>query len=215
MKMNKIYAFDLDGTLVNSMPYYTKGMYSVLDKRGIKYQSDLIKILTPLGYTGTAKYYIENFGLSESVDQIVAEMEQCLVFEYSNNIKLKDGVKEFLEKIKSKGAKLYVLTASPHIVTDICLKNNGVYSLFDTVWSVEDYGINKSNPELFHIVANKIGCLEGEINYFEDNLEAVINASAAGFNTYAVKDESSQEPEYTEKLKTAAPHFIESFRELL
>ena len=48
--MSNIYVFDLDGTLVDSMPYFTKGMLSIADGAGIEYDETLIKILTPLGY---------------------------------------------------------------------------------------------------------------------------------------------------------------------
>jgi beta-phosphoglucomutase-like phosphatase (HAD superfamily) len=198
------------------MPFYTKGMYSILEDNGISYDKEnLIKILTPLGYTKTAKYYIDNFNLNQSVEQIVEKMEQRLVFEYSNNIKLKAGVKEFLKKIKEEGARLFVLTASPHVVTDICLKNNGVYELFEKVWSVEDFKSNKSDINLFYTVAKTIGCECADINYFEDNLEAVKNSVIAGYNTFGVKDVSSQTPDYTALVKSAAKNFVETFEELL
>jgi beta-phosphoglucomutase-like phosphatase (HAD superfamily) len=71
MEKRKVYVFDLDGTLVNSMPRYEAGMLSILDEAGIAYGDDLIKIITPLGYTKTAEYYINELGLDDSVASIV------------------------------------------------------------------------------------------------------------------------------------------------
>ena len=51
------YLFDFDGTLVDSMPYYVGVMKKILDDNGISYGSDLVKIITPLGFVGTAKYF--------------------------------------------------------------------------------------------------------------------------------------------------------------
>ena len=48
--MSGIYVFDLDGTLVDSMPYFTKGILSIADEAGLEYDGTLIKILTPLGW---------------------------------------------------------------------------------------------------------------------------------------------------------------------
>ena len=53
----KHYLFDFDGTLVDSMPTYVSVMLRILDENNIKYGEDIVKIITPLGFVGTAKYY--------------------------------------------------------------------------------------------------------------------------------------------------------------
>ena len=55
----KTYLFDFDGTLVDSMPTYAGMMLRILDEHGVKYPDNIIKIITPLGYIGTAKYFVE------------------------------------------------------------------------------------------------------------------------------------------------------------
>ena len=212
MEKRKVYVFDLDGTLVNSMPRYEAGMLSILDEAGIAYGDDLIKIITPLGYTKTAEYYINELGLDDSVASIVSKMENKLVYEYSNNIFLKPGVNEYVRRLHAEGARLFVLTASPHIVTDVCLKHNGIYDLFETVWSVEDFGLSKSGTELFYEVARRIGCERDEINYFDDSLIALKNAKKSDYITYAVYDR--HEPDEIERMKNEYDIFVGSFEEL-
>ena len=90
MIMKKVLVFDLDGTLIDSMPYFTKGILSVLDDEGIPYGDEMIGIVTPLGYTKSAEYY-KTLGARASVSEMVAKIEERLVYEYSNNIKLKKG----------------------------------------------------------------------------------------------------------------------------
>ena len=51
------YLFDFDGTLVDSMPTFIAVMLRILDENNIKYEDDIIKIITPLGYAGTAGYF--------------------------------------------------------------------------------------------------------------------------------------------------------------
>ena len=60
------YLFDFDGTLVDSMPSYVSVMLRILDEANVSYQSDIIKIITPLGYLGTARYFVEQLGLQDS-----------------------------------------------------------------------------------------------------------------------------------------------------
>ena len=190
--MTNICVFDLDGTLVDSMQRYAAGILSVLDDEGIPYTPDLIGILTPLGYTKSAELY-RTMGVPGTVEDIVRRIENKLVEQYANYIPLKEGVGDYLRKRKAEGAKLYVLTASPHIVTDVCLQHNGVYDLFDAVWSVEDYGIAKGDVRVYEAVAERIGCRTEDISFFDDNVTALSTGKQAGCYTIAVYDRHSEE----------------------
>ena len=46
--MDKIFIFDLDGTLVDSMPIGVGIVVNFLEKRGVSLPSEMIKTLTPL-----------------------------------------------------------------------------------------------------------------------------------------------------------------------
>ena len=210
---NKIYVFDLDGTLVDSMPYFTKGILSIADDAGIEYGPELIRILTPLGYVGGAKYYIEHYGLNDTVDNIVKKICDRLVYEYSNNVILNPGVGEYLRRIKAEGGRLFVLTASPHLVTDVCLQRNGVYDLFEKVWSVEDFKLTKSDTRLFYRVSEAIGCQNNEIHYFDDSLVALANAKRSDYITYAVYD--AQNDEEIATMKAEYNVYVRTFEDLL
>ena len=204
--------FDLDGTLIDSMPSFSRVMTSVLDDENIKYDSDLIKIITPLGYEKTAEY-MQGLGVKRSKEQILDYYKTNLYKAYSEEIKLKSGVKEFLTHLINNGARLFVLTASPHLVTDACLKNNGVFDYFEKVWSVDDFGLNKSDTRIFINAVERIGCKTSDVNYFEDNVTAVKNAKKAGYKVYAVFDRHPQED--VKELLSVADVFVDDYKALL
>ena len=210
--MSEICVFDLDGTLVDSMSYFAAGLLKILDEAGIPYDDGIVETITPLGYVASAELF-RSMGVEATVEEMVAQMKENLVYEYSNNIKLKPYVGDFLRQLKMQGARLFVLTASPHVVTDICLKNNGVYDLFEQIWSVDDFGMTKSELELFDAVAKKIDCKPQEINYFEDNLTAVTNAALSQYKVYGVLD--MQQPEDIEQIKELSDIFVYSYKDLL
>lgn len=213
-EMKKAYIFDLDGTLMDSMGYFAEGMVSILKEDGISYPDDIINRVTPMGTLKAAEYFKE-LGVKGSVEDIIRRMGENMIYLYTNCVKTKPFVKEYLSKLKSQDKKLYVLTASPHITVDVSLKNNGIYDWFNEVWSTDDFGgLTKSGgTELFYEVAKKIGCEMDEVEYFDDNIIAVENAGKAGFSTVGVYDEYYEVP--AEEVKAVSKKYIMSFEEMI
>ena len=211
MKYNT-YLFDFDGTLVDSMPSFVSVMLRILDENHVTYESDIIKVITPLGYHGTAKYFVDNFGLKQSEYELVELMNQYAYNEYAYRIQAKPNVIETIKKLKQKGADLNILTASPHIVLDVCLKRLGLFDCFTNVWSCDDFQTTKANPEIYHMAAERIGKAVGEILFLDDNYNADKTAAAAGMKVCGVYDSSSGE--YAEDIKRVSDHYINDFSEI-
>ena len=212
MKYNT-YLFDFDGTLVDSMPAYVAVMLRILEENNIRYGNDIIKIITPLGYVGTAKYYVEQLGLGMTQDDLIETMNQYAYNEYAHNIQAKTNVIETLKKLKEQGADLYVLTASPHSVLDVCLKRLGMFDLFTAIWSCEDFGTTKADPEIYKMAAERIGKPIEDILFLDDNYNADKTAVSVNMKVCGVYDMSSEE--YTEEIKRISDHYIYDFSELL
>lgn len=207
------YLFDFDGTLVDSMPTYVGAMLRILDENKIAYGSDLIKIITPLGVLGTAEYYIETLGVKRTKEELIAMMKQYMYDAYCHTIPAKENVISVLQALKKRGASLNVLTASPHITLDACLKRLEIYDLFDNVWSCDDFHTTKADPEIYRMAAKRLNKTVEEVLFLDDNLNADMTAKAAGMKVCGVYDASSAE--YADEMKAAADYYIRDFTELL
>lgn len=207
----KHYLFDFDGTLVDSMPTYVSVMLRILDENGVAYGSDIVKIITPLGYKGTAEYFVR-LGVPLGVEEIMAKMTEYARYEYANNVQAKAHVVDVLRRLKARGDSLHVLTASPHTMLDPCLKRIGIYDLFENVWSCDDFSTTKADPEIYKMAAEKIGLPVGEIWFLDDNYNADKTAKQAGMLVCGVFDESSAE--YEEEMKGITDAYIHDFSEL-
>ena len=205
------YLFDFDGTLVDSMPTYTGVMLRILNEHGIKYESDIIKIVTPLGYRDTAKYFV-NMGVPMSAEAMIERMHEYAVYEYTHNVPAKSNVIEVLKRLHNHGADLNILTASPHATLDPCLKRLGIYDLFNNIWSCEDFDTNKADPEIYRMAAQRIGKPVNEILFLDDNINADRTAKQAGMPVCGVYDDYSAE--YIDEMKALCDHFIYDFSEL-
>lgn len=206
------YIFDFDGTLGDSMPYFTEGVLDALKQNNIAYPEDIIKIITPLGYKGSAKYFIEEFGLPYTEEELITSMHETLYIAYRDKIVLKPGVADYLRKLREEGHSLYVLTASPFRMVAAVLKRCGVFDLFEQVWSCEDFNMTKGNPEIYRAAVERAGGKMEDTVFFDDNLEAIRTAVSAGIYTIGVYDKASEE--YLEEIKEIADGFIYSFEGL-
>lgn len=198
--------FDFDGTLVDSMPYYSDTMRKVIAETGVSYPENIIEILTPLGYRDSARYITEILGASADREELIEKMHVYAKQGYENDIPLKEGVFDLLTSLKAMGFSLNVLTASPHEMLDVCLKRNGVFELFDNVWSCEDFGTTKSDPAIYAAAATRLGVGVSEIAFFDDNLHAVSTARSAGTLTFGVYDSSGAA--FSEELRNVSHHFL-------
>lgn len=203
------YLFDFDGTLVDSMPYWSQKMIHILKKTNTAYPQDIIKIITPLGDVGTANYFKDVLKVPLAVEEMLELMDEYALPKYRDIIPMKDGVADSLTMLKKKGYSLNVLTASPHKMLDPCLKRNGIYDLFDNIWSCDDFNLTKADSRIYREVVRKIGVTEAETLFFDDNITAIRTAASAGFGTVGVFDESGRE--FTDVLKETADFYIESF----
>ena len=211
--MQKVYIFDLDGTLVDSMPVGIGIVLGFLDEKGISYPDDIVATLTPLGYKGSAKYIADHLTGGYQVEKIYEYFKAETLRAYGETIPLKAHVKETLEGMKAQGYRLNVLTASPQLLTDICMKRLGVYDLFENVWSIDAFGLTKADEEIYLEAARRLGVSPEECIMADDNLNVLKTAKKVGMATVGVYDDSSKD--VMEEMRQVADKYVIDFAELV
>lgn len=207
-----IYLFDLDGTLVDSMPVYGATMVRFLDEHNIKYPSDIRETVTPLGYKGTAEYF-KTLGVAMKVEEIVKDLKGAIRKEYEKNISAKKNVVSVLTALKKRGDRLNVLSASPFEFIASCLRRLEILDLFENVWSSDDFNTKKTDPEIYKQVAKRLGARTEDVIFLDDNYTALKTAKSVGMHVYGVYDETSKMHE--QEIKALSEKHIEDFNALL
>jgi FMN phosphatase YigB (HAD superfamily) len=95
---------------------------------------------------------------------------------------------------------------------DPCLKRVGLFDLFDNVWSCEDFGTGKTNPEIYRAAALRIGSTITDITFLDDNINADRTAKTAGMPVIAVYDDTSRDDEPA--MRDLCDGYIRDFFEL-
>ena len=114
---------------------------------------------------------------------LVAVNDGQVVLNERYGVKNIETQEQLLEQLlEQQGASLNVLTASPHITLDACAKRVGLWELFDNIWSCDDFGTTKADPEIYKMAAERIGLPVEDIIFLDDNLGADKTAKSAGMN---------------------------------
>lgn len=179
------YIFDLDGTLLDSFGVWNTVDELFLSKRGFDVPSDYSREISALGFDAAADYTIKRFGLNDKKEDIIEEWNKIAIRLFASEVKLFDGAREYLLKLKQVGKKLSIATASHNELLIPCLKNNGVYGLFDEIVTVSEVNNGKGKPDIYLKCAEKMGLEPSECVVFEDVPIAILSAKSAGFKTVA------------------------------
>ena len=204
---------DMDGTLVDSMKYWNNKLLEKLDSANIDYPDNILSLLTPIGVKPSCEYLHDELGHPKTADELYDEIEREMYADYESNIGTKPFVMEFLEKLKSQGVKMCILSASTQSMIEASAKHCGYDKYMEFVMSCEDVGKPKSAPDTYLITAEKLGVPIEDITVYDDHLNALQSAKKAGATVIGVHDISSEDDK--EEIIKICDKYIYSFNELL
>lgn len=203
--------FDMDGTFLDSMPYWMNAGSFFLESLQIQGEENLGEKLLDMTLPEGCIYLKEKYSLNLSPEQIEEKIKNILLSAYTNEISFKGTSLSFLKKLKESGSKIAVCTHTDRSLFSPAFKRLGLENFFDYVISAKEFGLSKSHPEIFFHVAEKLNSKPEETWVFEDALYAIITAKRAGFKTAGIFDSSSQKDE--EKIKKIATKYFYTYRE--
>ncbi|MBQ0051762.1 MAG: HAD family phosphatase [Treponema sp.] len=185
--------FDMDGTLLDSMPMWHFASNKYLIGKGKTPQDGLWDIVKRLNMIETAEYLINTYGLSETVEQVCDEIRIQLITEYEENLQLKPGSLELLQLLNEKKIPCILATATDRKCTVTCMKRLGVEKYFTSILTCLDFNTSKSKPLIFEKAAEAGNSIPENSLVFEDALHCVRTAHNAKFKVCACYDSSDEE----------------------
>lgn len=203
---HKLHIFDMDGTILDSMPMWSTIASDYLDSYDIPHDDDVNKLIEAYTLENAAKYFIE-LGLDKTIDDIIKDIYDFSFNKYKNEIPVKPDMAELLKKIHETGETIILLSASPVQCAVAAFKRLNILEYFDKLFSCQDFETDKTVPETFINVAASLGFKPEDAIVYEDALYSIRSAKAAGCKTVAIYDEFARN-EWDEILKTADEIFI-------
>ena len=207
----KGFIFDLDGTLLDSMPVWNNLLDTMLRKKGITPPPDLLDRTKTLGLESCTELVLNEFHLTDDPAVVYQMFQNEMEYQYCNHIPLKPGVREFLESMHGK-VPMAVATATSRNLVEKALAHHNLAQYFQSVTTVAEAGIGKHDPKVFLMAAEKLNLPAENCVVFEDSITAIRSANAAGFTTVAIYEASNLHEQAD--LKAEANYYAKDFQSL-
>ncbi len=185
--------FDMDGTIVDSLPFHHKAWRIFFQENKAE---DFSKKLKRYKGGGTLDLMRAVYGDIYSIAELKKMSDDKeIIFRkiYKGNIKPIDGFLEFILYLKSK--KIQLGLASNAIKKNVTLTLNelGIHDLFDSIICGDEVNFGKPNPEMFDKTINRFNIKKDNCIIFEDSIEGINAAINAGINVIGVTSSSSSD----------------------
>lgn len=203
--------FDFDGTVFDSMHIWKGVKFQFFDRIGLvlnEEQRDEFKKLFLLDAIELAK---TRFDLKMTDKELFDEFFTLIKEKYLADTKPKNDIIEFLEKLKAKGVKMGIATATGEPALIAVLEKFNMLHYFSEIYSTYTVGASKTEPKVYDVVLEKLGTEKETTWVFEDALYAAKTAKKAGYNVVGIYDKS--EP-CQDELKSLVDIYIHNYSEL-
>ena len=207
--------FDMDGTLLDTMPYWRFTSLEYLLAHQLPVFPDMLAVMFTTSSRKLIQDNAERLGIPDlNFMDMVHEMEGFMNRHYLYDAQLKDPlVPAFLELLKSHGIRCCVATGSPRQYARNGLKRLGLLQYFEFVTDNYEAPFAKHQPEYFANLAKRLDVSPSRCVVFEDALYSMRSANSAGMRVCAIED-ATQAADWPE-IQKLADWSIRSYGELM
>ena len=184
----KMIFFDLDGTLLESNGVWVQVDDDFLGRRGLTSTPEYTYAMSHSIFPVAAQFTKDYYHLPDTPEEIMAEWRSLARDAYVHTIPLKPGALELLDKLKAQGYRMALLTASLPELCRAAIERHGLSSHFEGMFFSQEVSMEKWNPEVYPIAANRFGVGPQDCVLFEDSLRNCAAAREAGFTVVGVYD---------------------------
>ena len=213
MKLN--YAiFDLDGTVLDSLPIWDNLGVDMLRSQGYNPDPALGRQLKIMTMNDGAQLCKDLFQMPQSIEEIAALVEDQAKLAYNTVIGPKPGAENFLKRLKEAGMPMFIATNTRRDLVEDGLRRNGLLSYFEGIITCPEVGQGKKEgPAVYEEALRLLGGTKENTVIFEDALHPIRTAKKAGFRIAAIYD-SSSEGEH-EEIRALSDYYFHSYDEIL
>ena len=154
---------DFDGTLAESSGIWKEVDRIFFERRGLEFGPEYAERLSVLGFEDGARYTIEEYGLTDTVEQICDEWNELGRELYRGRVELRPGVATYLRGLRAAGIPYALATTNAPEVVLALEPRLPIRELFPVrVHGCEVERHTKEDPDIYLEAARRLGMLTDE-----------------------------------------------------
>lgn len=204
--------FDVDGTIIDSMPLWHNCGEKYLNSIGITPKENLGDILFEMTLEKGIDYIIKEYKLEKTKEEIYKEIGDIVEDFYINRSKLKSGVKEILEYFKNRNVKMVIATSTERKYIEKAFKRLDILKYFDKIFTCDEVGKCKSEPDIFFEALKYLETPKNKTWVFEDALYSIKTIKEMGLKVFGIYDEISRK--YQKEIKNISDIYLISLEDI-
>ena len=188
--------FDIDGTLLDSMPLWNNLGERYLQKLGFTEEETegLSQRISTMPFAEGIHYIKKEYSLDIAEERIREQLQEMIAGAYRDEIALKAGAKEYLQFLKERGIPCILATAGDASLAAAALKRLKVWEEFQGLLLCEEFNTSKREAKIYFLAMERLSLSKPEdVLVFEDVLHAIKSAKQAGFQVCGILDEANRE----------------------
>jgi len=193
--MLKAIIFDLDGTLVDSLPYHHES-WRIFFKNNNLEEHDFSEVLKEYKGGGTLELMTSVFGDMYTKDELKKMTDDKeIIFRdiYKSKIYPIEGLKQFLDNLKKNNILLSIGSNAIRKNVLMTIEELSITNYFSSIICGDEVSRGKPDPEMFVKTLSNLNVSRDECIIFEDSIEGVKAAKNAHIKVIGVTSSQSSE----------------------
>ncbi len=193
--MLKAIIFDLDGTLVDSLPYHHES-WRIFFKNNNLEENDFSEILKEYKGGGTLELMTSVFGDTYTRDELKKMSDDKeVIFRniYKSKIYPIEGLNKFLDNLKENNILLSIGSNAIRKNVLMTIQELGITNYFSSIICGDEVSRGKPDPEMYLKTLSNLKVSNNECIIFEDSIEGVEAARNADIKVVGVTSSQSSE----------------------
>lgn len=184
--------FDMDGTLIDSMLAWRGLNAEFVRSHGIEPTPQEETDMCALSGMMVVGYMKERYGMECDFRTLCDAACEAMEPIYEAGVGVKPGAADYLRRLRERGVKCVVATATPARLAMIALNREGLVRNLDYIFSIDMIGLEKSDPAFFDRLCERIGERKEDCVMFEDAYYAMQGARRAGLGVVGITDRTNE-----------------------
>lgn len=180
--------FDLDGVILDSMPYHAKAWIEATKEYGVEFSvEDVYENEGSIEFSLIAELFKKKGKeIKEEVFlEILKKQKEIFLKKYSKLIKPFDGIEEILKELKDKNKNLALVTSSDKEIIDSDLPQR-IQNYFDVIITADKISKRKPHPQPYQKALELLNAKIEESIAVENSPTGILSAKTAGLKCIAI-----------------------------